>query len=114
MSKLLCFNCTFCIYVSYIRRSVATYSFNNNVAFKAISLQGEWKSDASYTYLQTTSAAHKVVASFQTLLQNSEFLILLTWGLNPLFLPSCSILLNNVTKITTKCLVVINGPIILS
>ena len=36
------------------------------------------------------------------------------WGLNPLFLPSCCILLNNITKITNKCLVVINGPIISS
>ena len=34
------------------------------------------------------------------------------WGLNPLFLLSGCILLNNITKITDKCLVVINGPII--
>ena len=33
------------------------------------------------------------------------------WGLNPLFLPS-RIFLNNITKITIKCLVVINGSII--
>ena len=52
------------------RRSGATFSFNNNVAFEDIRLQGSWKSDAIYTYLQSTNAPHKVASSFQTLLQN--------------------------------------------
>ena len=52
------------------RRSGATFSFNNNVAFEDIRLQGSWKSDAIYTYLQSTNASHKVASSFQTLLQN--------------------------------------------
>ena len=53
------------------RRSGATFSFNNNVAFEDIRLQGSWKSDAIYTYLQSTNAARKVASSFQTSLQNS-------------------------------------------
>ena len=52
------------------RRSEDTFSFNNNVAFEDIRLQGSWKSNAIYTYLQTTNAAQKVASSFQTLLQN--------------------------------------------
>ena len=53
------------------RRSGATFSFNYNVAFEDIRLQGSWKSDAIYTYLQSTNASYKVASSFQTLLQNS-------------------------------------------
>ena len=53
------------------RCSGATFSFNNNVAFEDIRLQGSWKSDAIYTYLQSANAPHKVASSFQTLLQNS-------------------------------------------
>ena len=41
------------------RRSGATFSVNNNVAFEDIHLQGSWKSDAIYPYLQTTNTAHK-------------------------------------------------------
>ena len=52
------------------RRSGATFSFNNNVAFQDIRLQGSWKSDAIYTYLQSTNASHKVAQSFQTLLHH--------------------------------------------
>ena len=53
------------------RRSGDTFSFNNNVAFEDICWQGSWKSDAIYTYLQSTNVQQKVSSSFQTLLQNS-------------------------------------------
>ena len=52
------------------RRSGATFSFNNNVAFQDIRLQGSWKSDAIYKYFQSTNASHKVAESFQTLLHH--------------------------------------------
>ena len=48
------------------RRSGATYAFECNVPVENIKVHGHWKSDAVYTYLQSTSkSSRKVSDMFQ-------------------------------------------------
>ena len=92
------------------RRSGATFSFHNNVAFEDIRLQGSFKSDAIIHTCNPPMLHTRLLHPFKLYYKIYNFYIW-AWALNPLFLPSCYVLLNNITKITNKCLVVINGPI---